>query len=205
VHASNPARFLASYRAIAAELRLPGFDDPKANPLDLVYRWLLSESSGQWLLILDNADDVSFARYDHGNAEAPRYEFNIAQYLPQRIGGAVLITSRDNRAAFALTGQADRNVPVHPLNVTEAIALIDRKIPTLLGNENEREKLVSALELIPLALTQAAAYITRRQRMTIAKYLDFLDVEEEKEGSVLKTDEPDRRRDPEVPNSVVWA
>ena len=156
-------------------------------------------------MILDNADDVSFARREHGNDGAIRHEFSIAQYLPQRDGGAVLITSRDNRAAFALTGKADYMISIQPLNEKEARTLIDRKIPTQLGDDNEREKLASSLELIPLALTQAAAYITRRQRMTIGKYLDLLEAEEEKEGSVLKTEESDIRRDPEVPNSVVRA
>src|SRR5262249_51252480 len=194
IHASGPTRFLSSYKNIATELRLPGFDDPKKSPLDLVFRWLLSESSGQWLLILDNADDVSFVRPDHSKDHAAQHEFTMAQYLPQRDGGAILITSRDKHSAFALAGKSNCILRVEPMSPSEAKTLIDKKIPPELGTSNERDSLASKLEYIPLAITQAAAYITRRERMTIPKYMHYLEIDEE-EASLLKMEDLDLRRD----------
>ena len=205
MHASNAARFLASYKTIASELRLRGFNNRKTNPLDLVFRWLLSESSGRWLLILDSADDVDFARPDHREYRAARYDFTIAQYLPQRAGGAVLITSRDHNTAFALVCRSDHIIRIEPMNRHEARTLIDKKIPIPLGSDDERDRLASTLEYIPLAITQAAAYITRKQRMSIAKYLGFLGTEEDDGACLLKMEDSDLRRDPEVPNSVIRA
>ena len=124
VHASNSTRFQASYKAIAVELRLPGFDDPKVDQLNAVYQWLLSESSGQWLLILDNVDDVDLVRPSHDKTRVGQHGSNISQYLPQRDGGAILITSRDRDAAFSLVNQADRLIDIKPMSKSEARSLV---------------------------------------------------------------------------------
>ena len=203
VYASNPARFSTSYKDIAVELCLPGFDDPKTNQLDLVARWLLSQSSGWWLVILDNADDEEFCHAVHDSDRASQYDFVIIRYLPQRPGGTTLVTSRNRSAAFALVGQANRLIDVKPMNEMEARALMDKKIASQLGSEEERVKLANALGYIPLAITQAAAYISKRYRMTIAKYFALLQKDEQEEVSLLKKEGSDLRRDPEVPNSVI--
>lgn len=57
IHASNPARFRASFNGIAKELKLPGFDDPKIDTMEIVSRWLARDSSGPRLILLDNADE----------------------------------------------------------------------------------------------------------------------------------------------------
>ncbi|KAE8552519.1 hypothetical protein EYB25_003897 [Talaromyces marneffei] len=48
-----------SYRLqqIATVAEIPGWDNPKANILQLVYQWLCDESNGRWMMMLDNADD----------------------------------------------------------------------------------------------------------------------------------------------------
>ena len=58
VHASTRARFEEAYRDIADRLQLPGRSDPKANVLRLVSDWLRDEANGQWVMVLDNVDDV---------------------------------------------------------------------------------------------------------------------------------------------------
>lgn len=39
-------------------MKIPGFDDPKVNTLQLVSDWLTDEDNGSWLMVLDNADDT---------------------------------------------------------------------------------------------------------------------------------------------------
>ncbi|MCJ1428558.1 hypothetical protein MMC29_006468 [Sticta canariensis] len=63
IHASNAVRFEQAYRNIAVKVEIPGRDDPKANVVRLVYDWLCDEKSGQWLMILDNADDQGVFLY----------------------------------------------------------------------------------------------------------------------------------------------
>ena len=204
VYASNLARFRESYEAIAKELRLPGFDDPKTDLLNAVYQWLLSESSGPWLLILDNADDVNIIQNNHDNDSRSEHSSrtNIQEYLPQRAGGAILITSRDRNAALALLSGPDLLIDIAAMSQTEARSLINSKIAAHLGNDHDKDDLASALDCIPLAITQAVAYINRRQRMTTAKYLNLLK-DEQQETTLLNQGLSDLRRDPSVHNSVI--
>lgn len=46
VHASSAARFEESYKMIAERVRLTGWDEPKADILGMVYRWLSEENNG---------------------------------------------------------------------------------------------------------------------------------------------------------------
>jgi hypothetical protein len=68
IHASNPTRFEQGYRDIADKIPIPGREDPKADILQLVCAWLSDRRNGQWLMILDNADDdsVFFAADEDG-------------------------------------------------------------------------------------------------------------------------------------------
>ncbi|KAF2175475.1 TPR-like protein [Zopfia rhizophila CBS 207.26] len=63
--------------------------------------------------------------------------------------------------------------------------------------------LLRALDYIPLAITQAAAYINRRARMTISGYLDEFRKNDKKKENLLNWDAGDFRRDTSASNSVV--
>ena len=71
VHASNAARFEKGYYEIALEAKLPGVDIPKTDILDLVSRWLGTDDSGDWLMIVDNAYDAT-TFFDPNTAPVPR-------------------------------------------------------------------------------------------------------------------------------------
>ncbi|KAF1355373.1 P-loop containing nucleoside triphosphate hydrolase protein [Delphinella strobiligena] len=212
INASGPPRFKASYEAIAKTLKLPGFDDPKREQLDLVFQWLLSEESGPWLTILDNIDDQRFVQTEDGGEIAPGYEFTMARYLPQKPGGAILITSRDRNAAFSLLDQSaafgplDQESPmVHLLEMheDEAKALLDKQTPADRGTNDEKIELIRALDYLPLAITQAAAYIRKRHNMTVSKYLKLLLESEHSESTPLHKGIIDHRRYEGVPNSIL--
>ncbi len=202
VHANNPEQFRQSYRNIAGLLQLPGFDDPKTDVLNLVHVWLSRELNGPWLMILDNMDDDGFVDARQGACET-QYEFTVRKYLPQREGGSILITSRDRSAAFRLVDEAHHLLEVRAMTAEEASAILNKRLDNHLGSDEERSTLATTLERIPLALTQAAAYINRRPRMTIARYLDILNQDEEGGVSLLQIEESDLRRSEGVPNSVV--
>ena len=46
-----------AYQEIAKEVNLVGAGDPRVDQLQLVKQWLESEDSGNWLMVVDNADD----------------------------------------------------------------------------------------------------------------------------------------------------
>jgi hypothetical protein len=58
VHASSQARFEEGYKKIADRVKLQGWDEPKANILQLVSSWLSDKSNGRWVMIVDNADEA---------------------------------------------------------------------------------------------------------------------------------------------------
>jgi hypothetical protein len=42
---------------------MDGWDDPKADILQIVITWLGAETNGKWLMVIDSADDASV--FDH--------------------------------------------------------------------------------------------------------------------------------------------
>ena len=209
VHANNATRFEQSYRTIATTAKIPGIEDPKVDVLNLVLQWLSSDESGDWFLILDNADDADIF---FGPLAAPPTQNDTAsikppclsRFLPQTGMGLILITSRDEGTAFRLTGGQKQALRVDIMSEDDTIALLTRKLPEDPSDESAKKGLIVELDSVPLAITQASAYITvQGSRMTIAKYLQFLRHDENNQINLLSKNEVDLRRDPEVPNSVI--
>ena len=57
VHAGSRARFEQDYRKLAKLVELPGCDEPKEDIRPVVKDWLESPKSGDWILVVDNADN----------------------------------------------------------------------------------------------------------------------------------------------------
>jgi tetratricopeptide (TPR) repeat protein len=209
VHANNTARFKQSYRNIASAAKIPGIEDPKADVLNLVFQWLGSDESGSWLLILDNADDTDlfFSPFISATAQtsAPNTESPcLSGYLPQTGTGSILVTSRDEGTAIRLTGSRKQVLRVEIMSKDDTNALLHKKLPDDSSDTTAKEQLIIELGSIPLAITQASAYIAiQGSRITIAKYLQLLRSNNDKQVHLLSRNEADLRRDPEVPNSVI--
>jgi len=209
VHANNTARFKQSYRNIASAAKIPGIEDPKADVLNLVFQWLGSDESGSWLLILDNADDTDlfFSPFISATAQtsAPNIESPcLSGYLPQTGTGSILVTSRDEGTAIRLTGSRKQVLRVEIMSKDDTNALLHKKLPDDSSDTTAKEQLIIELGSIPLAITQASAYIAiQGSRITIAKYLQLLRSNNNKQVHLLSRNEADLRRDPGVPNSVI--
>jgi len=172
-----------------------------------VCRWLRSEASGQWLLILDNADDESFfsARtYEAQGAvsDDAHDRLTLADLLPQSQNGSLLITSRNMDVATKLTGGYKDIIQIQPMSPDEGLALLRHKlIRPLDGQESE---LVAALEYMPLAIIQAAAYINKRwPRITVTGYTQALRTNDNSRVKLLNQAATDLRRDEEASNSIL--
>ena len=121
----------------------------------------------------------------------------LCSYFPQSSNGSILITSRNRLAAFRLTNRSERVIDVLPMEEENAKTLLRKRLPDDKASEND---IVALVERLPLAITQAAAYISVRNiRMTVAEYLAYTRQNEE----ILVADTGDLRRDPSVPNSVL--
>lgn len=203
VYGTNATRFRASYTDIAKQLRLKGLNDPQDDPLDVLRRWLQSEESGRWFMILDNVDDRSFVTPNPESEDTSKNEFSIPEFLPQRENSVVLLTSRDGEAALDLINQDSRfKVTVQSMNKEDTRLLLDKKLPKSNAKEEDKECLIEKLDSIPLAITQAAAYLHKKTRVTLKQYLVLLDKSEHDPKSVLNIHGSDSRRDPKVTNAV---
>ena len=118
-------------------------------------------------MILDNADDLSvFFNTSRGRQPSevdgtlPAAEF-LSDFLPQSHNGSILVTSRNWDAAFRLTGSHADIIKVEPMDKSRALALLQKKLGSF-PDEEDALKLLQSLDYIPLAITQAAAYIKQR-------------------------------------------
>ncbi|CRG92827.1 hypothetical protein PISL3812_09898 [Talaromyces islandicus] len=197
VHASNITRFEQGYRDIATVAKVPGCDDPKSDILQLVHKWLCDEENGSWLMVLDNADDID-TFFNSGKNVA------LVDYLPRVSHGSILITSRNQTAARNIVGAHGQMIPVEPMNTNDAIALLRARVNVQQSDEDAR-LLVQALECIPLAITQAGAYISNRSpRMSVSAYLGLFQRSESNQEHLLNyNDAHDLRRDRSIRHPVI--
>ncbi|PNP76563.1 hypothetical protein FNYG_09982 [Fusarium nygamai] len=197
VHASSKARFEEAYRTIAEIMKLPQRDEPSTDVLSLVRDCLQSGEAGPWLMIIDNADDVSLF-YPKSSDERP-----LASFLPKTHYGNILVTSRSFDVAERLTGSRKNILQVSTMDEAQGLDLITNKLTDIFEHD-AAIKLLQALDYIPLAITQAAAYINRRSpRESVESYLEAFQESVQKRNSLLEVDLGDLRRDETVSNSVI--
>ncbi|KAJ0306108.1 hypothetical protein Brms1b_010559 [Colletotrichum noveboracense] len=200
VHGNSRATFEESYRALADVLALPRRHEPEVNVLALVRDWLQRDDISPWLMVVDNADDTSvFLDKGHDNIS----QDSLASYLPKSINGKILITSRSLDVAEKLAGDSRviRRIPV--MGEDQALELLRKRSKGEI-DEAAAVELVRALDNIPLAVNQAAAYINRHSpRVSVASYLDEFRKSEKRKNSLLRSDKGDLGRHDGVSNSVV--
>lgn len=164
MHTSNTARFEQSYRDIADHLKISSRRNLRANIFKLVHDWLCDEKKGKWILVLDNVDNASFliaqstGKEDQGNDGDSRNLRPLLAYLPQSQNGSILVTTRTRAAALKLMEESDI-IAVLPMEELHALALLKKKLG-IQGTSNGTSELTAALKFMPLAIVQAAAYIT---------------------------------------------
>ncbi|KAE8447349.1 hypothetical protein EG329_010907 [Mollisiaceae sp. DMI_Dod_QoI] len=198
ISADTIEKFEQSYMNVAKRLRLPGIEDPKTDVLELVTEYLKDEKQGPWLMILDNADDVEmFTTTQISLSSRP-----LARFIPQSKSGKLIITTRDTHAGFVLTGGEDP-VIVYPPSQSDAAILLRSSLSKELDPEEKIvQQILDILDCLPLAVTQASAYINRN-KITTAQYLKELTESDEGLQAILSDDQYDGRRDLDSINSVI--
>lgn len=212
VHASSAARFQESYKSIAQRLQLTGWNEPKVDILGMVHNWLSNENNGRWAMVVDNADNTSVlfepwsgdVNLDRSASAFARY--SLADYLPSSPNGSIVMTTRDRKVAEGLIEYAEDILDVGPMMTEEAVALLVKKLkkqkPDLV--RDDLFDLARELDCMPLAISQAAAYVNQRApRVTVSKYLDELRRNDHDRAKLLQVDIRDPRRDGQASNSIL--
>lgn len=199
IHASSAARFDEDVRAILVQLRAPQTQSAQGSNLQRLQNWLQNSKNGSWLVILDNADDAGFLLEPPATSEEARSSKRRIDYFPACDHGSMIVTSRSTGEALKsqLVYESDI-IPISTMSEDEAIVLMSNKLDR---SDEGIHELVRALDCLPLAITQAAAYICAQGKHFFAhQYLQRL---EDQKSSLLREHIPLPDRDREASNSVL--
>lgn len=160
-------------------------------------------------MILDNADDARVLRRCSSSHEQSNSSIITGlladrrlDWIPRYDHGKVLVTSRSIETAKELVYR-NKIIVVNPMEEEQALALLQEKLEYL-HTEECAPQLAQALGFMPLALTQAAAYISESDgRCSVQGYLEKLEQYDRSGASILDVEEKDLRRDPDASNSIM--
>ena len=199
VYAASSSTFLQACHDIARSLKLPGCDDPKTDPCELVSKWL-KEEDRNWLMILDNADNAELffpsTKSDTLPATVIQTQRPLIYYLPSILDSqkSLLVTTRSRLLGQDLA-HGELCVEAPPFSSQEAKELLTLKLKGAGGSfdVSSTGRLLDVLGYIPLAITQAAAFI-KRNRMTVQGYLAALEKDKQHMTDYLSQELQDPRR-----------
>jgi tetratricopeptide (TPR) repeat protein len=201
VPAISRETFESAYREIGTLLRIPGITDDNTDVKQLVKNELDSGGFGDWLMIIDNADDPSVL-LDSKN-DGPRSD-QLYDYLPRSDRGSILFTTRGRKAAERLT--PSDALELGDLKQAEAKQLIAQRISNkaLLNDHGATSELLQLLTYLPLAIVQAVAFINSNQ-VSIPDYLLlFRQADTEIEVFSDRFDDPSRYKETESTIAKTW-
>lgn len=199
LHASSIPKLLQSCRDISERLRLPGWNDPQSDTLRILHAWLSEEHNGNWMLVIDNVDDIEVLDHPLLSESGPK---SLLQLIPHRQHVRILVTTRDRRVGERLAVRG-RTIIVPPMSLSEGRTLLASYLPTARDYEKGGlDELVDTLDCLPLAISQAAAYMTENY-MDVADYMSLLGEGGEEMEALLSQSFSDHRRAEAVDNSVL--
>ncbi|KAI5816951.1 P-loop containing nucleoside triphosphate hydrolase protein [Pyronema omphalodes] len=193
IHAGSIAQFEADCQKLASLAKIPGHDDKEQKSGLVVRRWLESPESGDWILVLDNADNMLAFYPTESKSTLPGdsdttsiVHGGIAKFIPRGSKGTIIITTRDREVARNL---ANQNVIFKPeLSPQQALELFYHHYPK---EENASEdnntalpRLLTELQYLPLAIVQVAAYLDLNRSISPSEYLKMF--ESKKRSTSLK-------------------
>jgi len=198
VQCSDLASFERDCRGIAKALKMPVADDPKVN-IKSALKNLGEAVTGEWLIILDNADDEEL--WSDRSIEASN-NVPLLDYIPRSQHGSVLVTTRSHKIAVKIAAQ--NVVRLNDLSESAACIMLKELLvrPRLLDDPDTTAILLKRISCLPLALVQAAAYINENDLHTIKDYLQLWDSTEEDIIELLSEDFEDSSRYSERSNAV---
>jgi len=208
VHAESQATFAHDYGRIGAKLGVNS--TLKGQELYRAVSHAI-EAQPSWVLVIDNADHLGmFGMPPPGSrATTDTSIVNLRENLPRGRNGTVLWTSRDGRIS-ELVGPG-LAINVGSMKASEGSSLLSTELPasSAAGDAedfggDDSQRLLEELEYLPLAISQAAAYI-RHTRIDTREYLSLLREQQQQRWNILAESQHDRYRKGTLPNSVLGA
>ncbi|KAF2452985.1 hypothetical protein BDY21DRAFT_417479 [Lineolata rhizophorae] len=151
VSAASSESFEQAMVGIARALGIPLPADQNADAKELVRQSLSQQKAGQWLLILDNADDT-------------KQISAWVNYLPKSHQGSILFTTRSQNAAISLAGT--QVIEVNEMKEDVALELLRKHLikKDLLNSDQTASDLLRELTFLPLAIMPISRYLELLRR-----------------------------------------
>jgi hypothetical protein len=187
IPAVNPESIHQAYVGMANQLGM-GFSDAEKDDLPgRVNQHLSQESSGRWLLIVDNADDLETWTGDNLSA------LGATKDTPRSPIGAVVFTTRCLKVARHLAPHWIVEIP--EMDEQGATKLLESYLfkKSLMSDYKNTTKLLERLTYLPLAIVQAASFINENCS-DISTYISLLDGHEQDAVNLLSEDFEDKGR-----------
>jgi len=207
IYAANSAQFMQACQDVARKLKLPRCEEPDVDPCKLVSEWLDEDHDNGWLMIIDNADnaDLFFRPLDPNASSdsASQLQGQLIDYIPKNLDSkrSMIITTRSRHVGEDLS-DGESCIEVPPFSPEEAESLLRLTAKNTLNYPKLAiSRLLEILGYIPLAITQASAFINRNG-LTIQGYLTALEKDEQNLMDYLSQELQDPRRKRGSPNSV---
>ena len=158
--------FVRAIEEIAQQLGIRSATNQGDDVKELVKRHLSAPTAGKWLLIVDNADDIELLEPSTGSD-------GLLRYLPESRLGVTIFTTRTSSVGQRLA-RSDILRLKKPTR-DEAVELLERALVDADSLEDQAvvTNFLTELEHLPLAITQAAAYININE-MSISEYSRLL-------------------------------
>jgi len=191
-----------AYFDIGQQLQIPGLEDPKEDAKRIVQHYLNQEGAGQWLLIVDNADDIDMWIKNSGSRDE---RTSLIDYIPRSNKGSVVFTTRSRKAAVKFAHQ--NVIKVAEMDEEAAIQVLSKSLvdQEFWNDHQAMLKMLNQLTFLPLAIVQAAAYINENG-ITLSEYLSLLGDKEQNAIEILSEEFEDegRYRDVKNPIATTW-
>lgn len=208
VSAGTKARVDESLKAIAETVKLPVREQSTVEVMKHLEGWLSTETNGKWFMVLDSVEDCNVlyntAKKAKQSSLSEEDEANsLLMRLLQSPNGSFLITTRYKKLASRITPNHKSIIDVGPMDSSQALGLLKHQCGENADTDAGRE-LVKALEFIPLAISQAAAYIQQESPLTtVKKYLDEFQNNEENKSRLMDHEENGLRQDPRIKRAIL--
>ncbi|PWW80871.1 hypothetical protein C7212DRAFT_361357 [Tuber magnatum] len=154
VQGSGILKFTEGFKAIAQHVRihLVSVEEDEEGLLRRTRTWLEGPDSGDWILVIDNADnDADFI----GNTSP------IAKFVPQGRKGTVIFTTRSRQVAIR---QGCKIINVGKMEPEEALELFSKRFNSWRRLEDEEKgaaaMILNSVDYLPLAVVGSSAFMT---------------------------------------------
>lgn len=119
-------------------------------------------------MIIDNVDDRSMFLEPIADLATNKA---LIEYVPQSGRGSIIYTTRNRDVGIDLASGGEL-ITIDPVNVKEGLMMLGDKI-TRHSSEADQMELLEELAYLPLAISQATAFMTKSRR-TVPNYIQLL-------------------------------